>query len=133
MRNSFGRLEALHREFQDDYINPVIDINTEIVKSGVQPDGVLSYSIAKHGIERNRVMRADELLETAKQFLDKDTYINILKWKNEAGKDYSMDSLMDELRIQNLGREAYDTIEGKMTGLSNKDYSGLKPFGPELL
>ncbi|MCF7859860.1 MAG: hypothetical protein K9N07_11150 [Candidatus Cloacimonetes bacterium] len=61
IRNMFGRMEALYEEFQQENIKPVIESFTKIIKSGMKSEGILPYMIAKHGLERNRVMREEEM------------------------------------------------------------------------
>ena len=58
---SFGRHEKLYNEFFEEKMKPVLDAVAQLKKSGIQGESILPYIICKHAIERNAVMRGQEL------------------------------------------------------------------------
>lgn len=63
LRNSFGRAEELYRQYAEKYMEPIIKAVFMLEVSGISRDQILPYMVAKSGLERNQVMRADEFAE----------------------------------------------------------------------
>ena len=128
MRNSFGRMEAMYREYQEQIINPVIEDLADFQKAGVNVDSIGPYMIAKHGLERNRVMRAEELAEwiLSQPFSVNNQFKTWLKDNTIKSTEQMMDEFITTFYD---GTELQD-IQIKAAELSNKDYSGLRPLDP---
>lgn len=99
IRNMFGRMEALYRKFQDQKMNPIKDSIVKLVDSGIDSKSILPYIIAKHGLERNRVMRQNRLDE----------------WKLN-------------YEAKNGEKPSQEMTEAQAAKLEGQDFSGLKPF-----
>lgn len=99
MRNMFGRMEALYRKFQDENMNPIKETIAKIVKTGMKSNGILPYLIAKHGLERNRVMREQKLEKWKEEF------------KAKENREPSMEEILDQAEL-----------------LSNRDFAGVGPL-----
>ncbi len=57
LRNSFGRIEYLYKDFADNYMGKVTEVIADIVKSGVNYEFIEPYLIAKRALELNPKMR----------------------------------------------------------------------------
>jgi len=113
MRNSFGRMEALYREFQEGKINPVKASIVKLVKSGVNSDMVLPYTIAKHGLENNREKREEELQKWVKANPEASVFDVKAKEKELSNKDYSGLWPLDENnKYTEVDKLAQDIVDG---------------------
>ena len=61
LSRAFGRMETLYTDFTKGKIDPIWKTMGKIRKAGMPTEVILPYVIAKHSLERNPKMRADEL------------------------------------------------------------------------
>ena len=118
---SFGRMEELYRQFTEEKMKPILESISDIVKkSGVSPEIILPYVISKHGIERNRVMRSEELKRWIESQDEQPTQAEIDDKIDELSKkDYS--------GIRGFSDDVYENPDDLARAIINDIESNISP------
>lgn len=90
---SFGRMEKLYNDYNDEKMKPVIQAVADIKKAGMPGEDVLPYIIAKHAMERNPVFRGRELREWIER-QNEDISLEEIDAKREELKDKDYSGVM---------------------------------------
>jgi len=122
---SFGRQEKLYNDFVEKKMKPVIKVVADITKkSGIEGGEILPYIISKHAIERNAVMRGEEIREWTESHPD--ASFDEIEAKREEVKDKDYAGVMafdldkngtpsgNYTNPDDLARDIVDEFEGKV-------------------
>jgi N12 class adenine-specific DNA methylase len=137
---SFGRQETLYKQYIKAKMKPVIESIAKIIRGGMPGENILPYLISKHAIERNMVMRADELDEFINKPSPNDpTQQQIDEFKDViADKDYSgvmaFDVNKEFVNPDELAGAIVDEFEASVpNSLISELWNNMRPASAQIL
>ena len=117
-----GRLQTLSDKFEKDKMAPVIKTVSKIVKTGISPEWIEPYLIARHTPERNADIRRQKLEDF------KDRKFNLTGWID---RNNPTDEEIEE-KIKQLRKEGNYPTEKEISdmeeSLRNADFAGILPL-----
>lgn len=109
-----SRNKAQSDMYMRDFYNPMMKEVQALIKKGVKYEDLVNYMIAKHGLERNKLMAEREAERVANDVLPE-------KYQGKPLEEL-------DLKLQNKWKEKYQEA---LAETRNKDYSGLTALTEE--
>lgn len=103
-----SRNKAQSDIYMRDFYNPMMEAVQSLIKAGATYEEITNYMIAKHGLERNKLMAEREAQRIADESL--------------SDEDRAKDAKTRDPRVQKMWQEEYAMAKEKMR---KRDFSGL--------
>lgn len=121
--------------YEREYYKPMIEEVSKLLDSGTEYDDIVRYAMAKHGLERNRVMREREVekkIAENKEKLDEAIEKKVMKYSASVVSGYDEADLSDDAvkteiaeKVNSFKEEQYKKYRDELTEKAKRDFSGL--------